>query len=107
MRNYEKALDKIHRKLAKELVLGERDSIPIKNPPPHRGDSHRAEGLRFEVGLVIPCRNHLHPPQSGQQHAESTQDQHRDRPQLGIIFLELVENQHQAEMEWWSGGVME
>ena len=66
-------------------VLRQRDAVAVQNLAAHRRNAHGAEGLGFEVRLVIPRRDHLHPPQPGQQHAQAGQHDHRDQPQLRVV----------------------
>ena len=69
-------------------------AIAIKNFPAHSRDADGAKGLGFQMGLVVSRGDNLHPPQSGEQYAQTSQHDYCHQSQVRVILFELIENNH-------------
>ena len=68
-------------------VLREHTALAIQNFPAHCRNSHGAIGLRFQMALIFAGGNHLHPPQTGKQNAQTAREHHRHQAKLRVVLF--------------------
>ena len=77
-------------------VLGNGHALPIQDLAANGRDANGAERLRLLVLRVVTVGNDLHPPEANDKNPDAQQDREGQRPQVGVVLLQLVENDHGA-----------